>query len=122
VAWFTAAADKPLVKVAFSPDAGATFEEPVIVDDQRPLGRVDVLLLDDGTALVSWLQQVENRARVRIRRIARNGKADQPLTVAESSGARATGFPRMARVKDEVVIAWRDAAEPPRVHTAVLHP
>jgi hypothetical protein len=121
VAWFTAAAEKPLVKVAFSTDSGASFGEPVIVDDRRPLGRVDILLLDDGSALVSWLQQVEAGARVAVRHVPRDGKADEPLTVGESSGARSSGFPRMARSGNEVVIAWRDAAEPPRIRTAALN-
>ncbi len=120
VAWFTAAADQPRVKVAFSADAGATFAEPIVVDDQRPLGRVDVLLLDDASALVSWLQQVGNGARVRVRRIARDGRMDEPLTVGESTGARSSGFPRMARLGDEVVVAWRDGNDPPRVRTAIV--
>jgi hypothetical protein len=122
VAWFTAAADRPLVKIAFSADAGATFAEPIVVDDQRPLGRVDVLMLDDASALVSWLQQVGNGARVRVRRIARGGTAAEPLTVGESTGARSSGFPRMARLGDEVVVAWRDADDPPRLRTAILGP
>ena len=67
VAWFTAAADKPSVKIAFSTDAGAVFGQPFVVDDQRPLGRVDIVLLDDASALVSWLQQVGGSARVRVR-------------------------------------------------------
>ena len=121
VAWFTAAAEKPLVKVAFSADSGATFTSPIVVDDGRPLGRVDVILLGDGSALVSWLE-VERSARVRVRRIARTGKTDEPLTVAEPSGARSSGFPRMARAGDEVAIAWRDAPDPPRVRTSHPHP
>jgi hypothetical protein len=120
VAWFTAAAEKPIVKTAFSADSGATFGAPVVVDDGRPLGRVDIVLLDDGSALVSWLEQAEPGARVRVRRIASNARSDEPVTVAESSGARSSGFPRMARLNGEVVIAWRDAGDPPRVRTALL--
>jgi hypothetical protein len=120
VAWFTAASDKPMVKAAFSMDAGRTFTPPFVVDEERPLGRVDILMLDDASALVSWLQQAGGTARLQVRRIGRSGKASEPITVAESSGARSSGFPRMARVEGEVVIVWRDAAEPPRVRTATL--
>jgi hypothetical protein len=120
VAWVTAAGEKPMVKAAFSADSGATFAPPIVVDDGRPLGRVDIVLLDDGSALVSWLEQVGASARVRIRRIVSAGKADDPVTVAESSGARSSGFPRMTRANDEVLIAWRDAGDPPKVRTAVL--
>ncbi|HET9315567.1 MAG TPA: sialidase family protein [Vicinamibacteria bacterium] len=120
VAWFTAPNEKSAVMVAFSTDSGATFAAPVVVDDGRPLGRVDVVMLAEDVALVSWLEQVENRARLRVRRVSSRGAPAEPFTVAESSGARSSGFPRMARAGDEVVIAWRDAAEPPRVRTAAL--
>jgi hypothetical protein len=120
VAWFAAPAEKPRVTVAFSSDAGATFAAPITVDDGRPLGRVDVVLLPSGTALVSWLEQQENGARLRVRRVAPDGARGDSVTVAESTGARSSGFPRMALVDGEVTMAWRDAAERPKVHTAVL--
>jgi hypothetical protein len=120
VAWFTAAAEKPTVKVVFSADSAGTFGRPIVVDDGRPLGRVDVVLLDDGSALVSWLEQVGASARVRLRRITGAGNPDDPVTVAESSGARSSGFPRMTRAGGEVLIAWRDGGDPPRVRTAVV--
>jgi hypothetical protein len=120
VAWFSAANEKPVVKTAFSTDSGATFGVPMVVDDGRPLGRVDVVLLDDGAALVSWLDQGEQDARLRVRRIPQNGALGEPLTVAESSGARSSGFPRLVKAGAEVVAAWRDAADPPKVRTAAI--
>jgi hypothetical protein len=119
-AWFAAPNDKASVKVTFSADSGATFGAPIVVDQGRPLGRVDVVLLDGGVALVSWLEQGEKSARLRVRRVHADGTSEEPSTVAESSGARSSGFPRMVRAGGEVVIAWRDAAEPPRVRTAAL--
>jgi hypothetical protein len=120
VAWFTAAGGTPRVKAAFSSDSGARFGAPVVVDDGRPLGRVDVIALEDGSALVSWLEHAEPRAKLRVRRVRANGQADAALTVADSTGARSSGFPRMAKLGREVLIAWSDASEPPRVRTAVL--
>jgi hypothetical protein len=120
VAWFAAANEKPVVKAVFSADSGATFGAPIVVDEGRPLGRVDVVLLDDGAALVSWLDQGEKSARLRVRRIPESGAPGEPLTVAESSGARSSGFPRLVKAGSEVVIAWRDAADPPKVRTAAL--
>ncbi|MEA2491288.1 MAG: hypothetical protein QOH21_3080 [Acidobacteriota bacterium] len=55
VAWFTAAAS-PRVNVAFSRDAGATFGTPVRIDSGNPAGRVDVLMLANGSALVTWIE------------------------------------------------------------------
>jgi hypothetical protein len=38
VAWFTAAADRAQVQVAFSTDAGRTLGQPLRVDEGSPLG------------------------------------------------------------------------------------
>jgi hypothetical protein len=112
-AWFTGAGGVPRVRAAFSSDAGATWSPPIEVDDGSPLGRVDVLLLDDGTALVVWLEagEGETEALIRARRIhpsgARSGSADMALTAA----ARSSGFPRMARGDGGIVLAWTDPGE-----------
>jgi hypothetical protein len=113
VAWFTGAGDVPRVKVAFSADAGATFGAPVQVDDGNPAGRVDVLLAPDGSALVVWLERAgEGVAEVRARRVWPDGRATPAATVASSSDARASGFPRMAVAGEgSVVIAWTDAGD-----------
>ena len=121
VAWFTAAGDKPSVKLAFSSDSGASFGSPIVVDDGRPLGRVDVVMLDGQAALVSWLEQGEKgAAKLRLQRIASDGSRGGSTTVAESTGARSSGFPRMARSGAKVILAWRDASDPPKVRTAAL--
>lgn len=120
VAWFAAPNEKAAVKVTFSTDSGANFGPPIVVAASRPLGRVDVAMLDHDVALVSWLEQGEKSARLRVRRIPSSGTPDEPITVAESSGARSSGFPRMLRAGAEVVMAWRDAADPPKVRTAAL--
>lgn len=116
VAWFTGVNSKPQVKLAFSKDAGASFGEPVTVDDGNPAGRVETLLLDDGSALVCWLEKLTDGGAVRLRRINPDGKLDQAITVAPSGTARSNRFPQMARVGNELVFAWTGA----RVFTATL--
>jgi hypothetical protein len=119
VAWFTAADSTPQVKVAFSTDGGATFGAPARVDGGNPEGRVDVELLPDGAALVSWMERTgPAEAQVRIRRVGADGVLGQPRTVAESASARSTGFPRMVRAGDQLVLAWTGAGRPSAVHAA----
>jgi hypothetical protein len=116
VAWFTGAEKAPRVKVAFSSDAGETFGQPVAVDDGNPAGRVDVMLLDDGSALVCWLEKLPKGGAVRVRRVRPDGKLDEAITVAPSGTARSSGFPQMARAGGELIFAWTGA----RVFTAML--
>lgn len=119
VAWFTAAKDEPRVKVIFSGDAGATFGQPVRVDDGTPVGRVDVLMLPDGSAMVSWLERTPKGGEVRARRVRPDGTRDKSVTVAESGVARSSGFPQMTRAGNEIIFAWTDPGTPSRVRTAV---
>jgi hypothetical protein len=118
-AWFTAAGGTARVKVALSMDSGATFGTPVVVDDGSPVGRVDVVMLDDDSALVSWVEGGRT-STLRVRRIAKDGQRDESQTVAGTTAVRSSGFPRMVHSKGEVVMAWRDSAEPPRIRAAVL--
>ncbi|MEX2177468.1 MAG: sialidase family protein [Gemmatimonadaceae bacterium] len=119
VAWFTAANSSAQVKVAFSSDAGATFGPPVRLDGGAPAGRVDLVLLPDGSALVSWIERVGgDTAAVQARRVMPNGKAGAPMTIASSSAARASGFPRMALTSDAVMFAWTQPGRPSAVKLA----
>jgi hypothetical protein len=120
VAWFSAPGDQGRVQVAFSSDSGASYAAPVRVDDGRPIGRVDVVLLASGDALVSWIEQAAPGAEVRLRTVSPSGRRGPALTVAPSSEARSSGFPRMERAGPEVVLAWRDAADPPRVRSGTI--
>jgi len=106
VAWYTEAQDTPHVRVAFSRDEGATFGAPIEVGDREPMGRVDLLLLPDSTALVSWLEQTDNNGDIRLRRVRADGWRGQSFTLAQSSTKRASGFPRLARNEHEIIFAW----------------
>jgi hypothetical protein len=118
-AWFTMAADTPRVHVSFSSDAGHRFGPPIRVDEEEALGRTDVLLLDDGSALVAWLETREKQALVQVRRVTAAGASSPPLTVARTAASRGSGFPRMVRSGSRVVFAWTQAGKPSRVMTAV---
>ena len=119
VAWFTVAEDLGHVFVAFSSDAGRTFGAPVRVDDVSALGRVDVELLPDGAAIVSWIEVADKRSEFRIRRVDRSGQRAPSTSVAGISANRSSGYPRMARRGNELVFAWTDTeAVGSRVRTA----
>ncbi|MFM8394233.1 MAG: exo-alpha-sialidase, partial [Acidobacteriota bacterium] len=106
VAWYTAAGDAPRVKLAFSNDAGESFGKPLTIDDGQPIGRVDLLLHDDGSALVSWLEKTPGGGALRLRRIDRSGKAAEAVTIAPSGTARSNGFPQMVRRGNQLLFAW----------------
>jgi len=119
VAWFTAADSMQRVMLAFSDDAGESFGPAHRVDTGDPVGRVDVQLLEDRSALVSWLERVEGGAEVRVRRVLPDGRASEHATVTRSESERASGFPHMAVVDEQVVFAWTLPGSPAQVRVAV---
>jgi len=119
VAWFSSVADTPRVKVAFSQDAGATFSQPIQVDDGPNVGRVDTLLLPDGSALVCWLSGDAQGGEIKVRRVQADGSVGPASVIATTDISRSSGFPRMARRGNEVHFAWTEFGKPARVRTAV---
>lgn len=107
VAWFTGANGSQRVYVAFSGDGGSTFGGAVQLDDAKPVGRVDVVMLAKNDALVSWLEQTTAGAEIRAKRIL-NGAAKPAIKIADASSARAAGFTRIARAGEFVYFTWTE--------------
>lgn len=119
LAWFTAANDTARVNVAFSSDAGAHFSAPIRVDGGTPAGRVDAALIPDGGALVTWVERVGGDVgAVRARRVARDGALGSATTIASSSVARSSGFPRMTITGSNAMFAWTVPGRPSSVRVA----
>jgi hypothetical protein len=108
VAWFTAPENKPQIKLAFSTDAGEKFDEPIPLVEGKAMGRVDVLLLDAQTALVSFMVSDQDGAEVQIMKVDRSGVRSEALSMARLASSRKTGFPQMERVGDQVYVAYTE--------------
>ena len=119
VAWFTAAGDAARAYAAFSRDGGVAFGEPVRVDDGSPLGRVDVELLPDGSAVVLWIESSRGKTDLRARRVFAEGRRGPAAVVAAVSSERASGHPRIVRSGNELYFTWREPAPESRVAVAV---
>lgn len=100
VAWYTGAPGQKHVYVAFSEDGGLTFGAPITVDDGKPAGRVDVVMLDANTAVVAWSEETGLRAR----RVPVYGPAAPSVNIAP----RPSGVPRIAAAGHDVYFAWTD--------------
>lgn len=120
LAWFTMQEQEGRAFVAFSDDAGATFGAPIRVDDEATLGRVDVELLDDGSAAVGWIEFSKEQSEFRVRRVAGNGDRGAAQVIARITSARASGYPRLERSNNDLLAAWTEAGESPRVLTALV--
>lgn len=116
VAWFSAPEGDAQVKIIFSNDGGASFSEPIRIDSAKTVGRVDIVMLDENTAVVSYMEGVNIKAV----KVSQDGTKSQPVFVSSSSEARASGFPQMTISGDQIVFAWTDSNEK-QIKTAVLN-
>jgi hypothetical protein len=108
IAWFNAKDDKPQSYAAFSSDGGRRFGTPIRLDDAASLGRVDIELLPDGSAIAAYMEFAAGRAQFRVRRVRGDGSRSEPVTVAGIANSRSSGYPRMAVHGDELVFAWTE--------------
>lgn len=104
IAWFSSPDAKARVNVIFSADGGESFDKPVKVDEGNALGRVDVVMLDDKSAMVSWMEG----AVIKAARVYRDGKKDSSIIISSSSESRSSGFPQMTKSGKHLVFAWTD--------------
>jgi len=108
-AWFTAPGGQPRVRAARSVDGGAAFGEAVDVDRDGAFGYVDVELLDDGDAVVSWWRRGEaGRIELAIRRIRADGTLGEPRAVAVADVAQPLDMPQLAISGNSAVLAFTD--------------
>lgn len=107
IAWFSSPEGNASVSVIFSTDGGATFGEPVKIDEGKAIGRVDVVMLDAYNAMVSWMEGSEIKAV----KVNRDGTKGSSMNIASTSDARSSGFPQMTKAGNKLIFAWTDDKE-----------
>ena len=110
VAWFTGANDVPAVKVAFSRDNGANFDAPLRIDFGEAVGRVDVMMLTESSALVTWVEWQKDNEVIFACKLDLGAPCEGPQIVTVNSGDGSVNFPRMARTPEGIYIAWTQPA------------
>jgi hypothetical protein len=116
VAWFTGAQDHPRDQIAFSNDSGSSFTKPVILSTGHSFGYTSMALDDDGGAIVSWLEQSPEGAKVLVRRVTAAGVAG-PIVEVAKGGKMSLGYPKLFHNGNDTLVAW---GNPKHVETASL--
>ena len=119
IAWFKADGEVGHAFAAFSSDSGASFGAPIRLDDASALGRVDVALLGESSAVATWIEFQEGRAEFKARRVDTSGRKGAAVAVAGVYAGRSSGYPRMARFGHELLFAWTETGDTPGVRTAI---
>lgn len=106
LAWYTQADSTPQVKFAWSTDGGATFGEPIRIDAGSPIGRAELLVTDDHSARVIWLEGTgDTSAEWRMVRIADDYTVGPSQALHRTSKARDAGFARMLLAGSDLLVS-----------------
>ncbi len=120
VAWYTAADGIAQVKVAFSYDGGENFEDPTRIDEGKPLGRVDIVMLSHKEAIVSWMETLEDGAQILATTVTPKQKQGETIVITNTSKSRQSGFPVMEKIGSQIVFAWTQADSVSVVKSSIL--
>jgi len=122
IAWFTAAQGVARMQAKLSVDGGLTFGPALPLDLGRPIGRLDLVMLADGSAIISWLEArtEKNSAGLYVRRLFPDGSLSAARLLTATSSIRASGFARLAARSANnlsVVISWTETNPAPNAKT-----
>jgi len=104
VVWFSSPDKKGQVNIIFSQDGGTNFSSPIRIDEGKGIGRVDVVILDEKSAMVSWMEG----SVIKAAKVHNNGKTEPSIIIASSSESRSSGFPQMTKSGNTMIFAWTD--------------
>ena len=75
------------------------------------MGRVDIELLEDGTALVLWVEWIEGEEALMLCRAERVSGCMAQEVLAKNSAGASVNFPTMVRLGRDIFIAWTQPDE-----------
>ena len=111
VAWFTRAKGVSAVKIAFSDDDGKSFATPLSIEHQDPIGRVDLEMLPDGSALVSWVEWIDGNEVISICRASQKHGCKTQQRLVLNAGNESLNFPKLERVNEDIYLVWTQPDE-----------
>jgi hypothetical protein len=121
VAWFTQANDEPKVLARDSTDGGVSWSETRRIDDGDPIGRVDVTMLAEGAWAVSWIENDETDAAVRVRRYnPEQEEMDESMTLGLTGAQRDSGFPRIDFDGERLWATWTETSRPSQLRLSTI--
>lgn len=120
ISWYTVSNQLQKVKMAFLASSGE-FSEPIDLEYVNPLGRVDIEILNADQAVVSWMDNSNERSKIMLQVIDRSGQKSAAFTVSDVSEERSSGFPRMILKDDYLYITWTEVGTQLKVKSAKIN-
>ena len=112
VAWYTQMNNMPKVFLIISRDDGATFGEPILIDDDDVMGRVDIAIDDRKNVIVTWMKNDNESAFVnsRIYSVDFYPNLHDKQQLLSSKNERKVGFP-IIEIMDQQLVMVRTVSQ-----------
>jgi hypothetical protein len=112
VTWFTAADNNPVVKSAWSHDAGRTFAAPVTVANEGVIGYVASALLPDNSITASWLCKApEQKNAICYRALNEDGELGTVRRLETQGVVPRMSVPQLANIDGQLLFVWTDKVD-----------
>ncbi|NJM25873.1 MAG: hypothetical protein HC859_10720 [Bacteroidia bacterium] len=77
--------------------------KPFRIDNGDPIGRVDVAMIDDNNAMVTWMEGDAILAAIVNKD---DGVAGETMELTKSSSSRSAGFPQLEVSRGSAYLTW----------------
>ena len=120
--WYTEIDGKSEIKVAFTSDISKGFDNPILINSNDPLGRVDIEMINENSSIISYMDYVNDKAFLKLQRIDRYSGVDKSIIIDEIYNTRSSGFPKINIIdNDKTIITWTDTANKLHVKTILFN-
>ena len=119
VAWFTSPELGSKANIAFISAQG--IDDPILISN-KTLGRVDVVMQGEGTAVACWLETCSTGTFVVTSKVSKDGTVEPFKQIQKVASSHQAGFPRIATVGDDLLIVWTAEDTEQGIQTALIEP
>lgn len=123
VAWFTKEGEHSAIKISFSNDDGEHFTTPFTLDSENPIGRIDLEMISEGEAWVSWIRRSgDDTAELQLKLVNADGAILESHSIPGINPSRGTGFPQISNTENgELMISWTHLTDNSKqIKTAII--
>lgn len=101
IGWFSAANDRPEVKMMLAKRPG-----PQLLDSVTTLGKVRMTSMNEAGFAIVWVGLLEQVPHLNLRWFDWDGKEQRAWTIPNPNGSKAGGFPAVAYLDHDIYLAW----------------
>ena len=120
--WYTEIDGESKIKIAFTDDITKGFDDPILINANNPLGRVDIEMINENSSIISYMDYINDKAYLKLQKIDRYTDINKSIIIDEISNTRSSGFPKINIIdNDKTIISWTDSSNKLYVKTILFN-